>query len=276
MSVRTTAFTLIGAFVALTACSDDPTDPGPTVSVTPSTTTVQVGGTLTLNSTVSASADSAVIWTVDCGEIAANGTSATFTAPWGPRSCQATATSVANPTVAGVAEITVTPVPAQDNLLSPAGFDSGFSPFDGAVRTPPVVEWTSDDARGNPTSGAVLMHHFFAGNNGTLIALDFCFTPEPGAEYRAGGSARFLNVNPATFMNMGARVYEDGCEDFDVFLNNIEIPGSTTEWTSGSFTFTAPAGSTKPIRVSLGLLKETGNDVDTSALVDDLFLIRIN
>jgi hypothetical protein len=271
--------TAVVTVASLAACSDGPTEnePSPRVSISPGgSIDVPVGGTVSLTATVSDLANADVTWAADCGEIAASGAGATFTAPWGPRSCAVTATSVAAPTVSDEVTIDVVPLPNADNVLAPAGFDTDFTPFEPVDRDPPVVEWSTEDARGSSASGAVLMHHDFAGNNGTLTALDFCFTAEPGAVYRAGGNARFLNLNSQAAVNMSARVFTAGCGDFQQFLANVLWTGTTTEWTSDSFTFTVPEGAPSSIRISLGITKEFGNDVDVSALVDDLFVTRIN
>jgi hypothetical protein len=272
-----TNLTAVLAAASLAACSDSPAEPGPRVSISPSgSIDVQVGTTASLTATVTGLTDVDVTWEADCGEITGSGASATFTAPWGPRSCAVTATSVADPTVSGEVTVEVVPVPNADNVLAPGGFDTDFTPFDPVDRTPPVVEWSAEDARGSSTSGSVLMRHDFEGNNGTLTALDFCFTGEPGASYRAGGNVRFLNLNPQAGMNMSARVFTDGCGEFEQFLANVVVTGTSTEWTADTFTFTVPEGAPSSIRISLGITKEFRNDVDVSALVDDLFVTRIN
>lgn len=273
---RTTVFTALLATAALAACSDSPTDSGPRVSLTPSTAEVEVGETVSLSAAVAELSDSTVTWTADCGAIQGNGLQAVFTAPWAPQSCTATVTSAADPTLTATAELTVTPVPTADNVLSPAGFDTDASPFEMYETQPPRVEWSSEDARGSTTSGSMLMMHTYGGNNGIMIALEFCFTPEPGAEYRAGGNLRFLNANQQTSIIMAADVYSDGCVNREDFLGQLSLAGNSTEWTPDTFTFTAPEGSTQPIRISVGMWKQAGNNVDTSALVDDLFVKRIN
>lgn len=268
-------FTVLTA-AGLLACSDSPTDSGPRVALTPAAADVQVGRTVSLSASVFELTDSTVTWASDCGDLQANGRSAIFTAPWAPQSCTATVTSVENPTLSATAELTVVPVPAADNLLAPAGFDTDASPFEMYVTQPPRVEWAPEDARGSTTSGSMRMTHAFGGNGGIMIALEYCFTPEAGAEYRAGGNFRFENANPQTTVIVAADVYSDGCENRMDFLGQLSLDGDSTDWTPDTFTFTAPEGSTRPIRISVGIWKQAGNNVDTSALVDDLFLMRID
>ncbi len=264
----------LAALLSAGACSDSPTDEGPSLTVSPATAQVQVGSELSLTASVANLADASVTWAVDCGAIDAAGAVATFTAPWGPRSCSATATSVADPSLSGTAAITVTPVAPQDNLLAPGGFDSGFAPFTPVTNDPPVVEWSPEDARGSATSGSALMHHPFVGNNGAVVALNFCFTPEPGAEYRAGGSARLTQAVPGVWVIFSALVYTNGCAEFDTYLKHGAFAANSAEWVSDAFTFTAPAG-TKPIKILLGISKDLGVSTDISALVDDLFVMRV-
>lgn len=258
----------------LIACSDDPAGPARGVTVTPASADVMVGGTLALSASVSEQTDPTVSWAADCGRLEASGTTASFTAPWRPRSCTVTATSLADPSLMGTVVITVTPVPSSSNLLGTGGFDTDLSPFTTYPDSPPRAEWAPEDARGSPTSGSAMMHHPQAGNNGTLIALDYCFTPEAGAEYRAGGAARLSAPESNVAVIMSARVFSTGCTSYVGYLNHgVLALNDETTWTSDAFTFTAT--SNDPIRITLGINKGTGITTDLSAFVDDLFLVKV-
>ena len=96
--------------MALVSCGGGGTVVTPTVAVgvTPSTATVQTGGTTSFTATVSGSANTAVTWSVTesgGGTITASGV---YTAPATAGTYHVVATSVADPTQSATATVTVT------------------------------------------------------------------------------------------------------------------------------------------------------------------------
>jgi hypothetical protein len=82
------------------------------VSVTPATTSVVAGGSVTFSATVTNAASSAVTWSVPgtgCGTVTQAGV---YTAPSTARTCSVVATSQASPSASATATVTVTSPPA--------------------------------------------------------------------------------------------------------------------------------------------------------------------
>lgn len=257
-------------------CSDSPTDSGARVQLSPPSAQLGVGAELSISASLSGFDDTAVTWTSDCGTLEASGTLVLLSARWAPADCTVTATSVADPTVSGTAEIVITPVPVGDNLLAPGTFDTSISPFTPDGDNQAHVEWSPEDARGAATSGAVRLTHPFAGDGGTFVVMDFCFTPEPGATYRLGGQARLSQAQTGTQVLVSARVFSQNCVLFEEYLGHGTFASGSTEWETGAFTFTAPAVVNAPVRITVGINKPVGVTAEVSALVDDLFLVRVN
>ncbi len=81
--------------------------PAVTISITPTTAAVDAGGTATFSATVANATNSAVTWSASGGSIVGNGGTATWTAPLSGGPFKVTATSVAAPTKAASATVTV-------------------------------------------------------------------------------------------------------------------------------------------------------------------------
>lgn len=262
--------------LAAAGCSDSPTDAGPRVQVTPSSAVLEVGEELSLSASSMELDNTEVSWSSDCGALEATGPLVLLTAQWAPAECTVTATSVAEPTVSGTAQIVIQPVPAADNLLAPGTFDTGIDPFTPDDDNRDHVEWSTEDARGATTSGSARITHPFEGDGGTFVVMDYCFTPEPGATYRLGGQARLTQALTGAQVLVGARVFSQGCVLFEQYLGHGTFASGTTEWDAAAFTFTAPASGTAPVRITVGINKIAGVAAEVSALVDDLFLTRVN
>jgi hypothetical protein len=105
----------LGADMAVVFASASAPAPAPapavTVAVTPSTATIQAGGTQQFTATVSNSSNQGVTWTASAGTISATGL---YTAPnvSSPTEVQVTATSAADSSKSAVATLTVNPAPA--------------------------------------------------------------------------------------------------------------------------------------------------------------------
>lgn len=120
--------------LALTACgggnSDKPggpTENGPppevSVSMSPASATVSVGGSTSFTATVSGTDTKTVQWTASAGTIVPSGNSATWTAPVASGSYKVTATSTADPSRSASATITV---PQIGLTVSPSSSTVGF------------------------------------------------------------------------------------------------------------------------------------------------------
>lgn len=267
---------LLLAFALTTAaCSDAPTDPDPEMELTPAQADLDVGETLSISAALMGLSTSELTWESDCGRLDAAGTVALLTARWAPADCTVTARSVADPTISATTEIRIHPVSAADNLLAPGTFDRGLAPFSPVSGQEAQARWSDDDARGAPGSGSARISHPFDGDGGTLAVMDFCFTPEPGATYRLGGQARLLHDEPGAQVLISARVFSNDCVLFEEYLGHGTFAAGSVEWETGAFTFRAPAGGTDPVRITVGIHKAEGLDTDVAALVDDLFLVRI-
>ncbi|WP_405275148.1 hypothetical protein V3331_04785 [Gaopeijia maritima] len=257
-------------------CTDSPTDTGPRLQLSPSSARIDVGEELSISASLMGLDDTAVTWSSDCGILQPTGTLAVLTARWAPTECTVTATSVAEPTVSGSAQIVIEPVLASANLLAPGTFDASIAPFTPDDDNPDYVEWSPEDARGATTSGAARITHPFAGDGGTFVVMDYCFVPEPGAVYRLGGQARLTESRSGAQVLVSARVFSHDCVLFESYLGHGTFASGSTEWDAGAFTFSAPASGAEPIRITVGINKLEGVASEVSALVDDLFLVRVN
>lgn len=97
----------------LVGCSTPPRGPDrPTtvsVSITPASATLSPGGEQRFTATVTGPANTSVTWTANGGALAANGNTVTYSAPADPGTYQVTAASVADPSKAASATVTVEP-----------------------------------------------------------------------------------------------------------------------------------------------------------------------
>jgi hypothetical protein len=118
------------------------------VSVTPTAVTLPPGGAHTFTATVTGTSDTSVTWTTTCGSIIASGNMATYTAPMTEGTCAIIATSVADPTAAEDAVITIQATPAGTVTVTPsaATLEPGESqPFNATVtgHADVSVTWTT-------------------------------------------------------------------------------------------------------------------------------------
>ena len=94
------------------------------VQVTPTSATVGTAATQQFSASVTGSANTAVVWSVDeasgCGNIASNGL---YTAPSSAAACHVTATSVADGTKSDTSVITIVELALRAYYLSPTGND---------------------------------------------------------------------------------------------------------------------------------------------------------
>src|SRR5690606_40374500 len=94
------------------------------VSLDPGTAVLSIGAHQALTATVTGTENTSVTWEASCGLVSGSGNSVTFEAPWEPGECTVTATSKADPEKSAAATITVTPIDADDNLLTNWAFDA--------------------------------------------------------------------------------------------------------------------------------------------------------
>ncbi len=119
--VRRSAASLVVLYT-VAACSSggsDPVAPPPpvTIAISPTSSTVNAGATLSFSATIANSSNSDATWTASGGTIAGSGLNATYTAPLGGGPFTITATSSADVTKSASATVTVTPIGI---TLSPA------------------------------------------------------------------------------------------------------------------------------------------------------------
>lgn len=264
------------AAAALAGCSTSPADPEPQMELSPPQADLEVGEVLSISAALMGLANAALTWESDCGALDATGTVAVLTARWAPTDCQVTARSVANPTVSAATQIRIHPVAAADNLLAPGTFDQNLAPFAPVAGQEALVRWSADDARGAAHSGAARLTHPLTGDDATLVVMDYCFTPVPGAEYRLGGQARLVLEQPGAQVRVSARTFSQGCVLFEEYLGHGSFAVGSAAWDAGAFTFRAPVAGNHPVRITVGIQKALGVDATVEALVDDLFLVRID
>lgn len=107
----------VAASAVISACGGDsgttepPPPPPPPISValTPTTATVNAGGTAEFSATVANTTNTAINWTASGGQVVPNGASATWTAPGRGGSYTITATSAADAARSATATVTVNP-----------------------------------------------------------------------------------------------------------------------------------------------------------------------
>ncbi len=109
--------------------------PPPAVSVTldPSSASLQTGGSTSFSATVTGASDTSVTWGADGGSVSGSGTTVTYTAPASAGSYHLTATSVADPSASATATIDVSapPPPGSAVTIAAAG-DIACDPASGS------------------------------------------------------------------------------------------------------------------------------------------------
>jgi hypothetical protein len=101
---------------AMAACGGSAETPphAPSIQVQPSTAELPVQTTLPFSAAVTGLASASVTWSADCGSVSSSGL---YTAPPTAGTCRVTAHSVADPSVSGLATVTVT---SQSEVTDPA------------------------------------------------------------------------------------------------------------------------------------------------------------
>jgi CSLREA domain-containing protein len=260
---------------AATACgggADSPTAPPPppppppppvTVTVSPSTGTVDAGGSVQLTAAVANATDDGVTWSASGGTVAGTGRSASWTAPFTGGTFTVTAASVADPSKRASATITVRAVAIAVTPDS-AGVDAGETVAFTASVTNSVdagVAWEASAGTivGDSTSATLTWTAPVAAGSYTLTARS---TADPGQAASATVTVAPIGVSvtPATSsvdaggaVQLSATVANaaDAGVTWSASGGTVSANGTSASWTApftgGTFTVTATsvADSTK-------------------------------
>ncbi len=240
------------------------------VSLDPGTAVLSIGARQALTATVTGTENTSVTWEASCGLVSGSGNSVTFEAPWEPGECTVTATSKADPEKSAAATITVTPIDADDNLLTNWAFDADLSGWGiGVEETGPAAVWNEEDATGDEDSGSAELRIPRAS---TVAGMSQCFPSGPGRTYRLGGTARLLQAVEGVQPVVTLRAHENATCTAATSAARFVYFDSSTDWMTSGDRFTTPEG-TVAVAFSV-VMSKPGVPGVVPALFDDLFVVE--
>ncbi len=232
------------ALIALAACGSDTTDPPEpvTISISPTTATLQGGGTQLFTATVANGATNEVTWTSSGGTLTGSGNSRTFTAPISGGNFTVTATSVDDATKKASASVTVTAVSVAISPSNATADAGGTVAFNATVNgsSNSAVTWTATAGTINGNGNSATLTTPVTGGSVTVTATSVADPTKSGtasvtvsrADISISPSASTVYRGEGVTLNADVTGIVDKSLEWSASCGTIAGSGQTVVWTA--------------------------------------------